>query len=223
MGPLGWFLKRLVLRQVRPEHVYRELKAQLERFRELTGQSPRMVNTHQHVAIFPPIGAILRDVLCPLAPRPFLRRVEEPWATYIRLPRRANQAQLLSSLGRREAAWQEQEGFPGADWLAGITALHRDRDPRFFARWMERTPGEFVELMCHPGHFDSTLAGRDCQAGDGQQQGRVDEYRQLRAGVPPCLPTGGIHTRQAVRPGDREDPECCLIGRCHRPEKGSGS
>jgi predicted glycoside hydrolase/deacetylase ChbG (UPF0249 family) len=180
MGPLGWFLKRLMLRQVRAEHIRRELNAQLDRFRELTGHPPCMVNTHQHVAIFPPVGAILREVLRPLTPRPFLRRVKEPWSSYVRVPDARVKRAVLSLLGRREAARQRIDGFPGADSLAGITALARTRDRLFFDRWLSRISGDVVELMCHPGHFDVTLAGRDCQAHDGLQQGRVDEDRLLR-------------------------------------------
>jgi hypothetical protein len=41
-------------------------------------------------------------------------------------------------------------------------------------------PGQSIELMCHPGYFDDTLVGRDCVAGDGLQQRRVDELHLLR-------------------------------------------
>jgi predicted glycoside hydrolase/deacetylase ChbG (UPF0249 family) len=180
MGPLGWFLRRLLLRQINPEHIRRELDAQRRRFRELTGHEPTMVNTHQHVAIFPPVGEIVRGMLRPLCPRPFLRRVAEPWWTWLRISGARTKRAVLTVLGRREARRQAREGFPGADYLAGITALGRPRDARFFARWLARTPGKVVEFMCHPGHFDVTLPGRDCRHDDGLQQGRVDEYHLLR-------------------------------------------
>ena len=179
MGPLGRFLRRLLLRQVRPEHIRRELDAQLDRFRELTGQVPPVVNSHQHVGIFPPVGAILRDVLRPLSPRPFLRQVAEPWTTYVRVPGARVKRGVLTLLGRREALRQRREGFAGAEWMAGITDPVWVQSPDFFARWLSAMPGKVVELMCHPGHFDSTLVGRDCRANDGLQQRRVDEYHLL--------------------------------------------
>jgi hypothetical protein len=37
-----------------------------------------------------------------------------------------------------------------------------------------------VELMCHPGHPDRTLLGRDATAEDGQLERRVREYHLLR-------------------------------------------
>ena len=40
---------------------------------------------------------------------------------------------------------------------------------------MSRIPGQTVELMCHPGHLDSTLVGRDAPAEDGNLWRRVRE------------------------------------------------
>ena len=67
-------------------------------------------------------------------------------------------------------------GFPGADYLIGITDPKWVRDPEFFVRLLSRAPGRVIELGCHPGHLDPTLPGRD---GEGLQQRRVDEYRLL--------------------------------------------
>jgi hypothetical protein len=82
-------------------------------------------------------------------------------------------------LGRIEARRQKHDGFPGNDWLAGTTDPEWVRDPEFFARWLTRVPGRVVELACHPGHFDTTLLGRDCTEHDGLAQRRVDELRLL--------------------------------------------
>ncbi|MGH9675747.1 MAG: ChbG/HpnK family deacetylase, partial [Candidatus Acidiferrum sp.] len=57
--PLGSFVRRLLLHQLRPEEIRRELYAQFNHFRELTGHQPCFVNSHQHIALFPPVGAIL--------------------------------------------------------------------------------------------------------------------------------------------------------------------
>jgi predicted glycoside hydrolase/deacetylase ChbG (UPF0249 family) len=180
MGPLRRFLPRLLLGRIRPEHIRTELEAQLQRFRELTGHLPAMINTHQHAGIFPPVGTTLRSILRSLSPRPFLRRVQEPWTSYARVPGARLKRGLLTLLGRWEAARQAREGFPGAEWLAGITDPVWVQHADFFARWLSSVPGRAIELMCHPGHFDETLVGRDCRAGDGLQQRRVDEYHLLR-------------------------------------------
>ncbi len=72
-----------------------------------------MVNTHQHVGVFSPVGAILRHVLRPVSPRPFLRRVVEPWSTWTGVRGARIKRTVLTLLGRREAAQQEREGYPG--------------------------------------------------------------------------------------------------------------
>ena len=63
--------------------------------------------------------------------------------------------------------------------MAGTTDPKWVQDPDFFARWLTLIPGRVVELVCHPGHLDATLVGRDCHEGDGLQRRRVDEYRLL--------------------------------------------
>lgn len=87
---------------------------------------------------------------------------------------------LLTLLGRTEARHQAYEGFPGNNWLAGITDPPHVSDPGFFARWLALIPGRVVELACHPGHHDPTLIGRDCTEHDGLLQRRVDEWRLLQ-------------------------------------------
>ncbi len=78
-----------------------------------------------------------------------------------------------------ESRHQVADGFPGNDWLAGITDPAWVRNPEFFARWLTQVPGRSVELACHPGRLDATLVGRDCTAHDGLIQRRVDELRLL--------------------------------------------
>ena len=87
---------------------------------------------------------------------------------------------FLGWLGRRLSPMQEAHGFPGNDWLAGITKPECVLDPEFFVRWLQAMPGGVVELMCHPGRLDPTLVGRDCTDSDGLAQQRVHELRWLR-------------------------------------------
>jgi predicted glycoside hydrolase/deacetylase ChbG (UPF0249 family) len=75
---------------------------------------------------------------------------------------------------------QEANGFPGNDWLAGISQPDWAAEPDFFVQWLRAMPGDVVELMCHPGRLDPTLVGRDCTERDGLQQQRVNELRWLR-------------------------------------------
>src|SRR5258708_18538915 len=87
---------------------------------------------------------------------------------------------MLPILGRRPARPQPRLGFPGHDWLAGITDPPWVTDAEFFARWLTQVPGRVVELACHPGYMDRALIGRDCCANDGLLQRRVDELHLLK-------------------------------------------
>jgi predicted glycoside hydrolase/deacetylase ChbG (UPF0249 family) len=178
--PLGQFLRRLSLGLIRSLDIERELRAQYARYVQLVGRSPTLVNSHQHVSLFGPVGKILRAVLADCRPRPFLRRVCEPWKMLARIPGARIKRAVLTLLGRIETRRQARDEFPGADWLAGITDPPFVTRPDFFARWLASVPGEAVELACHPGFFDATLIGRDARGPqDGLLLRRVHEFHLL--------------------------------------------
>jgi hypothetical protein len=106
--------------------------------------------------------------------------VQEPWSVVRDVPGTRFKRVFLGWLGRRLSRLQEAHGFPGNDWLAGITNPAGVDDPEFFVKWLRAMPGQVVELMCHPGRFDPTLIGRDCTDTDGLLQQRVNELRWLR-------------------------------------------
>jgi predicted glycoside hydrolase/deacetylase ChbG (UPF0249 family) len=173
-------LRRLYLGRIRVEEVEAEWRAQLERFHDLVGHSPTVVNSHHHVQVFPPLGAILIRLLAGCRPVPYVRRIREPWQTLLAVPGAQCKRMLLSALGRGNARAQHRASLPGNEWLAGITDPHWVADPEFLVRWLGHLPGRVVELTCHPGHKDKSLLGRDCVAGDGQLVRRIHEFRLLR-------------------------------------------
>lgn len=176
---LGRFLLRAQLGRIRHEDVVAELTAQCERYGELVGALPRLVNSHQHVAAFGPVGAALLEVLDQKKARPFIRRIGEPAATLWRVPGARCKRLILSWHGRSLARLCRERGYPGCDVMIGITNPSNVFDDSYFARWLDTTPGERVELMCHPGHEDATLIGRDCPAGIGIQR-RVREMELMQ-------------------------------------------
>jgi hypothetical protein len=105
-----------------------------------------------------------------------MRRIVEPATLLAHIPGARLKRSVLTYLGRRQARDLSRAGFPGADYLVGITDPKWVQDPAFFVRLLSRVPGRVVELCCHPGHLDSTLPGRD---GEGIQRRRADEYRLL--------------------------------------------
>jgi predicted glycoside hydrolase/deacetylase ChbG (UPF0249 family) len=176
---LGVFLRRLRAGRIRGEDLYTELLAQYRRFIELVGRVPVLVNSHQHVALFAPVGDALLDVLRE-SPRPvYVRAVREPWRLLWSIAGARPKRALLNRLGRRAARRFARAGFESADWLAGLSSVRDAIKGDYFTRWLAGTPGQTVELMCHPGHLDSALGGRDDTPVGGAQTWRVEEYRRL--------------------------------------------
>jgi hypothetical protein len=180
LWPLRRFLTRLHLRQICPEDIATELHAQYQRYLDVVGRPPALVNSHQHTALFGPVSEILLRVLAHWKALPYLRRVREPWSMLCRIPGARVKRVVLSLLGQRDARRQDAAGLPGNDWLAGITDPPWVADAAFFVRWLSHVPGRYVELACHPGYWDDTLIGRDCGPDDGLLQRRVDEFHLLR-------------------------------------------
>jgi chitin disaccharide deacetylase len=179
--PLGPFLRRVGLGRIRRAEVRAEWAAQYRRFVELTCRMPVLVNSHQHVSLFPPCEQALVDVLQEAGVRPYLRRVVEPVRTLARVPGARLKRMVLASLGRRAARRAARRGFPGCDWLVGITDPAYTGDQRFWGRWLSQVGHTgTVELCCHPGYQDPSLVGRDCEAGDGLAR-RPREINLLRA------------------------------------------
>jgi chitin disaccharide deacetylase len=178
--PLGAFLRRLFFGQARAAEIKAELAAQLQRFRELAGRLPSVVNSHHHVQVFPPVGRLLLDVLAAAGPLPYVRRVREPGSMLLRVPGARVKRAVLSLLGRFDARRQQRQGAPGNDALAGVTDPPWVADPEYLSRWLTRIPGRVVELTCHPGYHDPTLLGRDGTPTDGLLERRVHEFDRLR-------------------------------------------
>jgi predicted glycoside hydrolase/deacetylase ChbG (UPF0249 family) len=178
--PLGKFVRRLWLGQIRHDEIETELRAQYGRYQDLIGRPPPVVNAHHHVQVFSPVGAILRRILGQASMLPYLRCIREPWRTLARVPGARAKRLFLSLLGGLQARRQQRRRFPGSDWLAGVTDPPWVADPAFLVRWLTHVPGRIVELTCHPGHWDTTLIGRDCTAEDGHLQRRVRELHLLQ-------------------------------------------
>lgn len=178
--PLGAFLKRLLRGRVNRTEIDAELIAQYRRFIELVGRPPTSMNGHHHIHIFRPVGDVLLKLLGEQTPKPFVRRVREPFNTLMRVPGVRLKRWVLSTLGRGAAKRQALWGFPGNDTLLGVTDPPFVNDPTFFVRWLREAKGDVCELMVHPGHADDTLADRDGPASANQAGRRVREMELLK-------------------------------------------
>ncbi len=195
--PLGTLLKKLFLKQIALVDVERELRLQQQRYLDLVGAPPELVNGHHHIHIFEPIRSVLLDMLDgegapPVGPnltarqeprppgcsKPYLRRVVEPWRCFWKVPGVRLKRRFLSLMGKGSA--KHQTAFPGADELLGITDPPFVGLPDFFSKWLRASRASSVELMVHPGYADTTIEGRDGSVTDGQLARRVTELTALR-------------------------------------------
>lgn len=165
---LGTFLLRWFAGLIRAEEVYSEWLAQLRRFRDLTGADPVLVNTHQHVGIFPGHSEVLLRVLEGLPVRPWVRRVVESQKTRQLMGGARLKRWFLCGYGNKQGKMLDKEGYPGARTMIGLTDPNCLKDDRFFEKCLQYGTGNVVELMCHPGYRDMSLVGRDvCGPGAG--------------------------------------------------------
>lgn len=178
---LGGFLFRLMQGKVNTVELHAELAAQYRRYVDLMGAVPVNVNGHHHVHIFRPIRKVLFELMQHQIPKPYIRCVREPWKTLWSISGIRLKRWLLSRWGAQAALEQQSLGYPGAEWLLGITDPPLVQAPDFFQQWLAATPGEFVELMCHPGHDDVTLLGRDATPTNGQRERRIHEWYRLQS------------------------------------------
>jgi predicted glycoside hydrolase/deacetylase ChbG (UPF0249 family) len=179
LAPLSKLLLRMATGRVKYQELVRELDAQYQRYCDLVGTGPALINGHKHIHIFPMVSRALTEVLRRWKVRPYVRRVVEPLACLRRIRGARLKRTFLSTLGTAAAKRQARAGFAGNDYLAGITDPAWVHDPEFYARWLAYIPGNVVEMAVHPGHHDETLLGRDCTATDGQIERRVAEQRLL--------------------------------------------
>lgn len=158
---LGRFLRRVALGRIIAAEVEAEFRAQLERFLELVGSPPANVNAHHHIHVFKVVIDALIHVLSARKPKPYVRRVVESFNTLRGIPGARVKRTFLTTCGRSAAYRQVANGFAGNQTLLGVTDPQHVSDSDFFIRWLSTSRGDLVELACHPGYPDPTLANRD--------------------------------------------------------------
>jgi predicted glycoside hydrolase/deacetylase ChbG (UPF0249 family) len=135
--------RQLIRRRLDPADLERELSAQRQRLVD-AGLTPSHLNLHQHVHLWPPIGAVVTELA---------RRWQVP---VVRVPDdRARRAvrPLAHRLRRRIA----EAGLRTTDAFAGLVGAGHQHGARL-ARTLDRLAAErpaWAELVVHPGADDA--------------------------------------------------------------------
>jgi predicted glycoside hydrolase/deacetylase ChbG (UPF0249 family) len=124
---------RLVDSQAVPDEVRREVEAQVEAFTRRFGRPPTHLDSHHHVHRQPRIAEVVLGV-----------------ALTARLPVRSQDPGFRDGLRRRGA--RTPDHFVGGDGAEPYWTAARLQDT------LAGLPVGTTELMCHPGHYDETLA-----------------------------------------------------------------
>jgi predicted glycoside hydrolase/deacetylase ChbG (UPF0249 family) len=146
--PSSWrvFLPRMAAGRIDPDDLRREFTAQVECIRS-TGLTPAHVDTHQHLHLWPSVGAVVLDVAAAAG------------ITAMRIIRSAERGPVgitVRRLGRRLEVDATARGvrFPAtATGLDEAGTLDRPRLDRAIDR-LASAPGASAELATHPGEAD---------------------------------------------------------------------
>lgn len=181
--PLDAFIAKWFFGTLDGNQIYDELEAQLFRFKQLTGAFPLIVNTHQHIAVFNPVGEKLNLLLSNYSVKPWMRRVQEENRTFLKLSGARIKRAFLSFLGRKNVRDLDMMGFPGPKVLAGLCDPVQTSNESFYSTRLNTIKSDFAEWMCHPGFYDETLVGRDGNIDSASIQMRSKELKFLADGT----------------------------------------
>ena len=181
--PLKTFISKWLLGVLDGNQIYDELEAQLLHFKQLTGTFPLVVNTHQHIAVFNPVGEKLNLLFANYKIKPWIRRVREETHSLLKIPGSRIKRAFLSILGAKNAVDLDMMAFPGPKTLAGLCDPAQTSSERFYSSRLKGIKSNFAEWMCHPGFYDETLIGRDGGANSAAIQMRPKELGFLADGT----------------------------------------
>ena len=149
-----------------------ELEKQLAKFVDVIGRPPDYIDGHQHVHILP----VVRDAVVQVAKRigAYVRSTVEPIGIAMCRRPAVSESIYLARASRKLSVLAQAAGVPTNRGFRGVRTF-REKEPfRSLFRRMIMTVDHGCLVMCHPGHADPLLAGRD-----PVQSMREDEFRYL--------------------------------------------
>jgi predicted glycoside hydrolase/deacetylase ChbG (UPF0249 family) len=141
------------------ERVVAELERQVAKFAETIGRPPDYIDGHQHVHVLP----IVRDAVVGVARRidAYVRNTCDPISLAMCRRPGAFESIYLARASRKLSALAQAAGVPTNRGFRGVRTFREKGSFRALFRRMIKNMQSGSLVMCHPGHADPQLAGRD--------------------------------------------------------------
>jgi len=177
----GW-LRGLDSRKIREE-----LQRQIDIFVAVIGVTPAYIDGHQHVHLLPVVREIVTEAAEKLGA--YIRSTREP-ITRAMLDRPAPvDSAYLSWAARPLSRLANRRGLRTNTGFRGVRSFNEQRPFRDLFRQMIDGAASGSIVMCHPGHVDETLRGRD-----PIHRQREEEFAYLSSDdFPRDLAAAGLH------------------------------
>ena len=173
---LSKLLDLAVSRRLTEAEIAAEVGRQLDRFEQVLGYPPDIIDGHQHVHALPQIRNALLKTLADRYPnrKPLIRDPADTPSAILARRAATIKALGLSVLTAGFGARARELGFPTNHGFSGVSPFN-EKVP--YSRELEhffRRPGSCHLIMCHPGFPDAELASLDPVV-----QRRRDEFEAL--------------------------------------------
>ena len=157
--PLAATLRHAMMRRFRKDALVTEIADQMRAFIATFGRTPDFVDGHQHVQLFPQIGAALLTVTKDMAPNAWVRQCGRALPLAARFADR--KGLLLDVLSRRFRRRAAALGLHTNPAFAGTYDFAATADfAALFPRFLQGLQDGSV-VMCHPGFVDAELERLD--------------------------------------------------------------
>ncbi len=162
-----------------------EIAAQIAAFEGGVGALPDFIDGHQHVHALPGVRNGLVDAIARFRWRapPFVRSPGDRPAAIARRRVAAAKAAAVATLSAGFPNLLKRNGITTNDSFAGFSSFTPGSDFRAELEASFQAAGTCHLVMCHPGHVDGVLAGRDPLLGRREEElealARWDDLPQL--------------------------------------------
>jgi len=146
------FLKKILLKQIKQEHIVLELESQIQRFFD-SGINFTHFDGHGHIHLFPPVFNLIKDILCKYNITK-MRYINIPWFGF----RDKQLFKMFAAFFFKTYALIKKRKYKHPDYFLGFYDTG-NIDFKKFLFWLKRIKKNGTYEFCfHPGKNDAVIA-----------------------------------------------------------------